>query len=894
MRSRSGRALIGSSSPRAWARLRALLGLASVCLVVTLGGPGRASAGNGGEARSPLRDPDRPYGVVAGEADASAVVQNAANLAYLRGFNTVLDFTVNALNTGRRGNGFGVFAAIPLPLEILVLGAGLQGVWRQQAADGGGNFPTADAAFGKFTLAASVPLMRWAPGLAVGFQYSRLFSADNALVSGVNQFDLALSWRANRFLSLAVVARNLNAPRLTQAGRMPAVIDPEIALRPLGDPRLELAFGMRTRFGSDPSPQIHGYPLQPRGRVLIGSGGVRVYAEFERLAYFQDAASDPFDAIRMSAGLQFDTPHVGVAAGPNFGFGTRTRDGVHGASGRIRVSRERYTEVFQVRPRQVTRISLAGKHSDRQLAEVVWLIDDLAQRRGGVVLLELRGVGFRLPQLEEVREALLRFQDGGGKVVAYLEGGGVSHYFVASIADRVIAHPQLPLSIIGFSTRTLYWGELLERLGAKAEFLRIAEYKATPEVFARAAPSTLVAEANRALLTDVWNHTVRLIGRARARDPAVVSAWIDQAPWEAGDARKRGIVDELAFPDELDAKLEAWLGRSVRIEAPPKAPVRPGDWGDPAHVAVLHIAGGLVVGESARVPLLDIELAGSKTLTQQIAGLREDGDVKAVVVRIDSRGGSLLAAEQISRELDLLRARKPVVISMGNVASSGGYHIATAGQYIFANATTVTGSIGVFMPKIDLSGLLDKVGVNADILAIGDRATLRSWWKPYSDDERAATLAGLQASYDRFVERVAVARAMTPEAADALARGRIWSGARAIEVGLVDRYGGMHEAVGRAARMADMQRRGTTIPVIHYPAPPTLVERVRTLFGLSIPLASGGGASDRGLSLDPLGSRALGFADPMLRTLRLLPASLWLSVGPEPLALGPCSIEIDG
>src|SRR5690606_28799745 len=283
--------------------------------------------------------------------------------------------------------------------------------------------------------------------------------------------------------------------------------------------------------------------------------------------------------------------------------------------------------------------------------------------------------------------------------------------------------------------------------------------------------------------------------------------------------------------------LEAWLGRRVRIEPPPSAPLRPGDWRDPAHVAILHISGNIVVGESVVIPLLDVELAGSVTLTREIAALRDDRDVKAVVVRIDSRGGSLRASEEIARELDLLRERKPVVISMGNVAASGGYHVATAGQYIYANATTMTGSIGVFMPKIDLSGFVAKLGVNVDILAIGDRATLRSWWKPYSEDERAATLAGLQVSYDRFIERVAAARAMTPEAADAGARGRLWSGARAIEIGLVVRYGGMHEAVDRAAQMAGLQARpGTVVAVRHYPAAPTLVERIRTLFGLSIPL----------------------------------------------------------
>ncbi|WP_106392523.1 signal peptide peptidase SppA [Enhygromyxa salina] len=882
--------------------------MALSCLVALLCGPRSALAGNGGEARSILREPDRPYGVVAGEADASAVVQNPANLAYLYGFNAVIDFAFNTKSSGRRGSGLGVFAAVPLPWQILSLGLGVQGLWREQVTSGG-NVDTADAALGKFTIAAALPLMRWAPGLAIGVQYSRLFSGVNQLAPGLNQVDLALSWRANRYLSLALVARNLNAPRTGTLGRAAPVFDPELALRPLGDERLEFAFGMRTRFGGDvdqilasPDPQIRGYALQPRGRVLVGGRGVRLYAEAERVAYFDDDETkvQSFDAVRFSAGVQFDTPHFGIAAGANAGLGTRGADGLHGASARVRFSRARYAEVLPVRPRRVTRISLAGKRDDRQLAELVWTIDELARRRGGVILVELRGTGFGAAQLEEIREALLRFQDAGGRVVAYLEGGALSHYFLAASADRIIAHPHAALSITGLTTRTLYWGELLTRIGVKAEFVRIAEYKGTPEVWSRAGPTAPVAEQNRALMTDLWNHMVRVIGRSRARDPAVVSAWIDAAPWQPDDARRRGLVDDLAWPDELDAKLEQWLGRRVRIEPPPAGPDRPGTWRDPAHVAILHISGTLVTGESLNLPLLRLELAGSDTLAKQIARLREDRDVKAVVVRIDSRGGSVRAAQEIARELDRTRARKPVVISMGRAAASGGYYIATAGQYIFANATTVTGSIGIFLPKLDLSGLLDKVGVNAELLSIGDRATMRSYWKPYTDDERAAAMAGIQASYDLFIERVAAARAMTPEAADALARGRIWSGVRALEVGLVDSYGGMHEAVDRAARMAELPvRPGAEPSVRHYPPRPTLVQQLRRVFGLdlSLPLGSavglGGGPGIHPMT-DPMTGRALSFADPLLRTLSLLPASMWHGDAPEALAVGPCHVEIDG
>lgn len=884
--------------------LASLATIALLCGAVALLCVARPShAGNGGEARSITRDGDRPYGVVAGEADASATVQNPANLAYLSGFDAIIDMSINQPRSGRRGHGVGVFAAVPLPWQILAFGVGIQALWRTQADTNFGTFANVDEPFGKFTIAAALPLMRWAPGLALGVQYSRMFSANNDIAAGVNQFDLALSWRANRYLSLALVARNLNVPRIGDAGRQVPVLDPELALRPLGDARLEFAFGGRIRPVAPSSlegdacqfvPQVTGCVFQPRGRVLLGLRGVRVYAEAEAYAHVIDVVNSTQEmynpAVRISAGVQFDTPHFGIAAGPNMGLGMRDgTPGLHGVNARVRLSYARETEVLPSGPRRVTRIALAGKDDDRELAEVVWTIDELTRRASAVVLVELRGNGFSTAQLEELREALLRLRDRGGKVVAYLEGGDLSQYFLASAADRIIAHPHAALSIVGLSSRTFYWGELLGRLGIRAEFVRMAEYKGTPERFESSGPSAPVDAANRALLTDVWNHLVREIGQARARDPAVVSDWVDAAPWQPEDARRRGIIDDLAWPDELDAELEAWLGRKVRIEPPPKSPVRESGWGDPAHVAILHVHGDLVSGESFKLPLLGYDVAGSDTLTKQIAKLRDDPDVKAVVVRIDSRGGSVRAAEAIAHELDLTAAHKPVVISMGTAAASGGYYIATGGQYIFADATTLTGSIGVYYPKLDLSGLLDKIGVHADMLAIGERATMRSHFKPYSDDERDAAQAGVAALYDTFIERVARARAMTPEAADAVARGRVWSGVRAIEVGLVDRYGGLVDAVQRAAAMAELPVPiGAAPPVRHYPPRPTILQQIRTLFGLQLSLPLGSTSTDR------LTGTALGFADPILRTLRLLPAAFWYAGEPEALAIMDSHVEIEG
>lgn len=288
-------------------------------------------------------------------------------------------------------------------------------------------------------------------------------------------------------------------------------------------------------------------------------------------------------------------------------------------------------------------------------------------------------------------------------------------------------------------------------------------------------------------------------------------------------------------------------------------------------------------GDSLDIPLVGSKLAGSKTLTAEIRKLRDDPAVKAIVVRIDSVGGSVAAADAMTRELELTARRKPIVISMGNVAASGGYYVATAGQYIFADALTRTGSIGIFRPKVDLSGTLELFGVGVDEISVGANAGLYSWLKPYSPAERETAQRGIEAQYRIFVERVARARAMAPADVDRLARGRVWSGVRAQEIGLVDAYGGLREAVLHARKLAHMGPRDGELR--HVPPPATLVDQIEALFGLRLPspLGARGGVGPQVELLDGA----------LIWVLRRLPASLWLMSGPEPLALAEEVITVE-
>ncbi|MEM9458216.1 MAG: signal peptide peptidase SppA [Myxococcota bacterium] len=891
---------------------------------VVLGASPRPAAANPdeGEPRPIVRDADRVYTVVAGEADGASTVTNPGNLGYLRGVSGIVDLALMSPQRRRRGSGVGAFVGLPLPLRLAAVGLGYQLVlpWQPESAasDSGSNTidpQGPDDFFHKISMAVAIPVGAWVrlfrprarrtsdalDRLSLGLGYSRLISSGNFHAHGTNQVDVALSYWPIRFLALGLVGRSINLPRTgrspdaTDAGVVlqPAVVDPEVAIRPLGTPALEVAVGARI---SPVLPEDFRFLTNfadPRLRLIASTGGVRVFVEAETLRFNPitdlGEAAVPRTGARINAGVELSFARFGVAVAPLMSAGARSAYGVDGVAARLRISQERHPTLASPR-RVVTKLTLARYQGDRGMWTLVEHLDAAAQRRG-LVLIETRGMSLGYAQTEELREAILRVRNRGGKVIVYLNGGSLRSYFLASAADRILAHPNASLSILGMRVQTLYYHDLLQRLGAEPQFVRVAEYKAWPETVHRTTASEPVAAQRHMLHADLWNHVIRLIARERGQDLRVVKEWIDDAPLRPADAQKRGLVDDLAFPDEIDSRLEDWLGRKIRIEAPRQSRQHAVDYGPPPRIAVLLVQGDIVQGDSFTVPLLGRTVAGDSTLTQQIAAMREDPSVRAVVVRIDSPGGDVGSADAITRELDLLRKEKPVIISMGNTCASGGYYIATAGQYIYADATTRTGSIGIFYPKVDISGTLAKLGISVDEEDFGRRAGMRSWLRPYDDDEWQAAQADIEASYAQFVGRVARARSMTPEQADRVARGRVWSGVRAIDEGLVDDYGGLREAIGRARTIVGLRPGEGVIELV--PRPLGRLENLRAVFGFSVP--------------NPLAGRAAGFAAAvpaqvalrsllpagMLTALRHLPLPLWWGDGPRPMALAEQGLVIE-
>ncbi|MGH1339941.1 MAG: signal peptide peptidase SppA [Nannocystales bacterium] len=902
------------------------LGWVALGWVALVGSAAQANPSEGA-TRSISRDAERPYTAVAGEGDGSSTVVNPANLGYLNAVNGVLDLGWTVQNARRRGSGVGAFVGIPLPSArrsrrltlrgpLFALGFGYQYLSPLQpdAQVSEAEFPSqSDNPYSKVTVAASLPMMRWAPGLSIGLGYSRLVSVGN-FHANANFLDLGISYHASRFLALGLVAHTVNVPRTgpetafeidvvedvdgTDQPRasvssnryaQPLVLEPEVAVRPLGTPQVEVAGAVRWSpvLPDDGPARFKTFAAEPRVRASIQFGPVKVFAQADVMRYLPPTndAVDPRAAARITAGLEFVDGNFGVAAGLLTSASGRQPFSVDGGVARIRLSAERY-DGLDAAPRRVTRLQLSRYRGERGLWAVVQELQR-AGEQGGMVLVETRGARFGWAQAEELREAMRRARLNGARVLAYVEGGGLRSYFMASAAETIIAHPNTDLSIVGMRVETFFFADLLAKLGAKAEFVRIAEYKSVPETYERTGPTPPSDRQRRLMHTDVWNHVLRVIAQDRGQDPRSVKRWIDDAPLRPERAQRDGVVDRLAFPDELDSTLENLLGRRVRIAAPPQQSFHKHDYGPRARVAVLVIEGDISDSKSFEVPYLKRKVAGSITLTKEIERLREDKNVKAVVVRCNTPGGSVKASDDIARELDLTDAVKPVIISMSDACASGGYYIATGGRFIFADATTKTGSIGIFYPKLDVSGTLDKLGIEVDRVNYGRHAAMRSWLKPYTDEERGAVLQSLQDGYALFTRRVGKARQMSLSRVNDVARGRVWSGVRAQRVGLVDRYGGLTDAIDRALAITSLDP--ATVDVAFYPEEPNSVENLRRVFSFELPLIRSGGTAFSEMAE----SGGFGLSGTFVSALRRLPVGLWLADGPAPLAIDDSIMVID-
>ena len=486
---------------------------------------------------------------------------------------------------------------------------------------------------------------------------------------------------------------------------------------------------------------------------------------------------------------------------------------------------------------------LAGAFGDPGLMTVREVTQALkkaaADDRISAVWLQPQGLFTDWAQLETVRRALHTFKDSDKPLLATAGPNGFSErdYFLATAADEIYAPPEAGFEFDGFYIAVQFYAQMLDKLDITPEVIRAGKFKSAVEPFLR----TDLSEENRAQLQALLDTQeasfFAAVAESRGVTPATLDEWTDaNGVFMAEEAQKAGLIDDLMFQDEVLDKLKALTELDTDaslpivdledyVHVPTSSAGLPS--GSDGTIAVAYALGEIRTGESTNSegPLSSSTMVGSTSFTKMIRDLRENETVKAIVLRIDSPGGSATASDVMWREIKLAAEAKPLIVSMGGLAASGGYYIAAPADTIVAEPTTITGSIGAYAMMLNLSQLMEnRIGITSDAVQTGPYADMLSGRRPLQANEIAVLERSIDAVYDTFTRKVAEGRNLSQEQVHEIAQGRVWSGEDAVDVGLVDVLGGLDTAIEIAAEKAGLAP--DTYRVRSYPSPKTWFEQL--------------------------------------------------------------------
>src|ERR671917_50271 len=461
-----------------------------------------------------------------------------------------------------------------------------------------------------------------------------------------------------------------------------------------------------------------------------------------------------------------------------------------------------------------------------------------------------RGVALRVKSLdagwaalEELRRELRAFHERGGRVVVYLMEADSRSYYLACAADEILATPLTTIGLTGVRTRVNFLRDALSRVGLEAEVVAVSPYKSAGDPFVRNDFSEESREQAERLLDRRYEELVGAVaeGRGITRDEA--RAGIDGAPYGAPEALARGLLDGVCYEDELPqrlggegggATLAEWGLARRSLRAPYRRSLR-------RRVGLVSLSGAIVRGQSRKLPLplplVGGEQAGSESIIAALRLAEKNRRVAAVLFHVESRGGDALASDLIWREVERIRARKPVVVLMGNVAASGGYYVSAAANHVVARSTTVTGSIGVLSIRPVASGFYERIGVHPVAVRRGARADLLDFSRRPTEDELLVLREQVGFIYDEFKNRVTRGRGLPESDLEGIAAGRVWTGTEALDLGLADEVGGFGEALRKARELGRVDRDApeallkVSAPRGGRPAPGEPAEAVREMVG---------------------------------------------------------------
>jgi protease IV len=433
----------------------------------------------------------------------------------------------------------------------------------------------------------------------------------------------------------------------------------------------------------------------------------------------------------------------------------------------------------------------------------------LADGRARGVILRVENLDAGWVTLEELRAELHRFRERGKTVAVYLVDPDTRSYYLASAADEVFVSPLSTLNIVGLRARVNFLKDTLGRFGLETEVVAVSPYKSAADPISRSEFSPEAREQTERLLDVRFDELVNAVSAGRDIPVEQVNAIIDDAPYSAADALRNKLIDGALYEDELTvrlsngekpARLAEWGVASKSLRLPYRS--------RRAHKAVglVRVEGTIVRGKSRKLPLplplVGREQAGSDSVVAALRVAEKSRRIDAVLLYVDSPGGDALASDLIWREVERVRAKKPVVVLMGNAAASGGYYVSAAASHVFARKNSVTGSIGVILTRPIAAGLLNRLKVNPVTVSRGARSNLLDPRRSPTPDELAVLERQLHVFYDEFKDRVASGRGLRPDALEEIAGGRVWTGVEALRRGLVDETGSFRDALAKAREYA--------------------------------------------------------------------------------------------
>jgi len=848
--------------------------LASIAAVTLLASPASA------QLRRETSGVWLPPSSYAASDDAFALSLDPAAMAFVDDWTVAYVHADAADSTSFGQRGDGLYGAIPLLFGV-TLGASIESVRPATAAPIVESLDHTMLSLG----------LAYAPSRTIGIGAATrfLWSSDPHL-SNLFTLDLAASWRPSTHVAVSFVARDLGGPGY-QGGCLP--IGSMGMAGPCSVPRsFLLAIGVRPESTRALTFDVAG-AIDERGRV-----GARLMGELE--VPYLGRAQAAFDVqnlggsqvlgptamtttqidLRGTIGLAIDWGQIGVGGGAIVGNGFDGSPGWYVSAhldGRVR----RGIPTGDV----IAEVVMEGQGARSIVTTVGRLDRALHDPRVRGVLLRPLGSGIGMAYAQEIRLLVAQLEEAGRPVVCMLEDATGAELYMCAGASAIVADPAGGVRLYGPSFEIQHYGQLLRELGVRADFVRIGRYKSAIEEYQDESMSEAAREERNALMDDLYGRLVHDLSDDLEVDEARVRAIIDRGPYVTPRAITAGIVHSSGDSHDLDEVLRQTMGGSYARERTTPAEARR-SWGETPHVGVVFVDGEMTDGTNLDVPLLEIHTTGGRTAVDAIDHMAGDPNVSAMILRIDTPGGSVLAADQIVRAIQRARRHMPVIASMGSIAASGGYYVASACDEIWADPSTITGSIGVWFGKVDFEPIATRYGVHTEQISRSAHAGAESLWRPFTPDERMVLAESVRDWYRAFVDRVAEGRGMRRSEVHAIAQGRVWTGDHAQEIGLVDRLGGFGSALQRARELGGLPDSAgfTTTPT----RPSTLLDYVLqgTPFGTDLDDAPHATVADGGLAdvlhtLTPevLAALRIGYL------MRAMESS-------EPLALMPMTIDV--